>query len=135
MNDNVVRVRPKPQRTFLARLAIVELLEELKSPASDDTLGYLAEQGVSRDDLVAVCEFAVDVVEAYGLAVDDLERAREVMEEDTAFKHFVAKLQVDAPESSRSQLQKAARALVADPALRAQAVREAGLYESMGLEP
>lgn len=106
----------KPQEIFVARVAILNAVE------------MVFDFSVSKEDDLE------DLKAGRTLAKEDLEKAREIMEEQAAFGYTVARLEAEHPTSAKSALQKAARSLVADPEARAQAALSSGVYTRMGFD-
>ena len=77
-----------------------------------------------------------DIIAATSRASRDLENARSIMEEQAAFPLIMEHVSAmpEHAEATRTERQKAARAMATDPETRFQYAEEAGVYASMGYE-
>lgn len=122
----------RAQQVYRARLAIRDLVGGYETNDGDaiDSIDISFDGGVTGIPDVVLEDLGVDpeIVEGYRLAVDDLVKARVVMEEQAAFDYLTKDLQGRYPLAPRAQIQKAARALVADPDTRESAAEASGVY-------
>ena len=126
------------QQVFKARAAIKEWMGAYETIDGDtvdsiDVSFSNDDEKAEVDETLAKLGVDQDILDGYRLAVEDLEKARVVMEEHAAFGHLMQELQTQHPATPRSQLQKAARALVADPETRKRAAQASGVYELVGV--
>jgi hypothetical protein len=121
------------QRAFLARSVIAELMGTLIA-SNGDTLGNIIEAvpEISVDELTQVLGFAPEEIEAFRMAIADLEKVRSAMEEEAAFKYLVPALIEEHVLLSKKDCQQQARHLIKNaPERFEEAVELSGLYEHL----
>jgi len=119
----------KPQQVYKARAAIAEWMGLYESISGYPISTLLSDHGELKES----DDVPQDMIDGYTLALEDLDKATVVMEEAAAFGYLMEQLQEQHPETQRSQLQKAARSLVADPDTRTNAAIASGVYGKMGM--
>lgn len=134
VREPVAGIAPLPvnpaQLAFLARETAFDIIGNLEPFDSDtsETLFDLIEAGWSDADLVSEHGFSQRELAAYWQAVEDLAKARLVMEEAAAFTQLTRELELKFPDRSRQENQKAARVLAADEGTRTRAAAASGLW-------
>jgi hypothetical protein len=121
------------QQKFVAREAILEIIGGLVDENKTNTLADYFEDNPTIGDaeLIATGGFLEEEVAAYWLAVEDLAKARVIMEEAAAFGQLLSELELEFPSQDAPTRRRAARTLVADPATRTRAAQASGLYEKL----
>lgn len=128
----------KAQSAFLARSAVVEALDGLPyevwaddgSPA--DNLGKAIREGWTDERIKDELELSQELIDGYRLVINDLERARTIMEEQAAFGQLVDELEVLHPELTRLELQRMARSAITNRGEHDRAVKASNVYERIG---
>lgn len=128
-----------PERAYLARTAIVNAMEQVESSVSlVGRLGlYVGRDNEPDlpDEALLELGFSAAVVEGYYQALEDRERARRVMEEDSAYRYLMYKFSTssETPRGDRRALRQYVRSLLADDEERARAVEESELYARLAI--
>lgn len=128
------------QKTFIARAAIVAVVGAYETDDGDalDTIDVWNEElqaGVPDEQLVEL-GIDQDVIDAYRLAVDDLEKLRVVVEEHAAYAPLMAELAELHPGLTKKELQTEVRRMIKEePATRERVAEASGVWARMGFEP